>query len=139
MPQRVSDIVDLRVAPEVARMPYSREDLEGVARHALPVVGPGSSEPDEAFFELVAQHALQVRTAVEVLAEAKCAVVVHCHAGKDRTGWLCAMLQSALGLPAEGIEADYLASRQDTRREFIRALLGALDARGGARSVLMRL
>ena len=38
-------------------------------------------------------------------------VLFHCSAGKDRTGFAVAMLQAALGVAQEGIEADYLLSR----------------------------
>lgn len=38
-------------------------------------------------------------------------VLVHCVAGKDRTGFVCAMLLSALGAPQPVVLADYLASR----------------------------
>lgn len=37
-------------------------------------------------------------------------VVIHCTAGKDRTGFLCAMLLSALGVPTEVIYEDFLLS-----------------------------
>ena len=38
------------------------------------------------------------------------AVVYHCSAGKDRTGWGTAVLLTALGVPRQTVEADYLAS-----------------------------
>lgn len=136
---QVSDIVDLRTAAEVQRMPYSAEELAGIRYHELPMVGPGSSDPDDAFFELLGQHAAQVQAAVRVLLQAEGAVVLHCHAGKDRTGWLCALLQAAMDLPATDIEEDYLASKMDTCAAFVGALLSALEVRGGARRVLMSL
>ncbi|MFG3050164.1 tyrosine-protein phosphatase [Kitasatospora sp. NPDC048239] len=37
-------------------------------------------------------------------------VLFHCTAGKDRTGWASAALLTALGVPRESVEADYLAS-----------------------------
>src|SRR5690606_26864614 len=39
-------------------------------------------------------------------------LLVHCAAGKDRTGFVCAMLQHALGVPADTIMEDYLATRE---------------------------
>ncbi|MEE4110285.1 MAG: tyrosine-protein phosphatase [Halieaceae bacterium] len=39
-------------------------------------------------------------------------VLVHCSAGKDRTGFAIAMLQCALGVAVEDIRADYLLSRR---------------------------
>ena len=135
----VSDIVDLRTPPETTRMPYSPEDLEGIQYHELPIVGPGSVEPDSAFFELLGQHSAQVQSVVQAMLRAEGSVVVHCHAGKDRTGWLCAMLQAAMHLPVAHIEEDYLASKMDTRSAFICSLLAALEARGGAGRVLLDL
>src|SRR5690625_7213355 len=40
------------------------------------------------------------------------AAVVHCTAGKDRTGFACAMLQAALGVHRDDILADYLLTQQ---------------------------
>lgn len=37
-------------------------------------------------------------------------VVIHCHAGKDRTGLIIALLLSVIGVPAEVIAADYALS-----------------------------
>lgn len=37
-------------------------------------------------------------------------VVLHCTAGKDRTGWLTALLLTALDVPWDDVMADYLAS-----------------------------
>jgi len=37
-------------------------------------------------------------------------VLFHCSAGKDRTGFVVAMLQAALGVPLDDIYADYLLS-----------------------------
>jgi len=44
-------------------------------------------------------------------------VLFHCSAGKDRTGFAIAMLQLALGVALEDIEADYLLSRRYYRAE----------------------
>jgi protein-tyrosine phosphatase len=38
-------------------------------------------------------------------------LLVHCTAGKDRTGFVCAMVLAAVGVPRESIMADYLESR----------------------------
>jgi protein-tyrosine phosphatase len=37
-------------------------------------------------------------------------VLFHCTAGKDRTGWMAAIVLTALGVPREAIVADYLAT-----------------------------
>lgn len=40
--------------------------------------------------------------------------VIHCHAGKDRTGFLCAMILLALGVPRETVYEDYLRTAEFT-------------------------
>ncbi|MFJ6935444.1 tyrosine-protein phosphatase [Streptomyces sp. NPDC101132] len=53
------------------------------------------------------------------------AVLFHCTAGKDRTGWAAAALLTGLGVPRATVEADYLASN-DYRKAANDALLGHL-------------
>jgi len=48
----------------------------------------------------------------QLLDEQRLPAVIHCHAGKDRTGFVCAMLLFALGVPREHVYEDYLRSRQ---------------------------
>ena len=53
-------------------------------------------------------------------------VVLHCTAGKDRTGVSTAFLLSVLGVSREVIEADYLLTNFDTERQadFIESTVG---------------
>ncbi|MFI8106569.1 tyrosine-protein phosphatase [Streptomyces sp. NPDC086023] len=53
------------------------------------------------------------------------AVLFHCTAGKDRTGWAAAALLTGLGVPRATVEADYLASN-DYRKAANDAILGHL-------------
>jgi len=66
------------------------------------------------------------------LAQGDAPLVIHCSAGKDRTGFVSAMLLSALGADREEIRADYLASQgrsNPKRLAHARALLA--EAVGG--------
>lgn len=47
-------------------------------------------------------------------------VVIHCTAGKDRTGFVCALLLLALGVPRETVYADYLVSGDEERSGMLR-------------------
>ncbi|MFF3089206.1 tyrosine-protein phosphatase [Streptomyces nojiriensis] len=58
-------------------------------------------------------------------------VLFHCTAGKDRTGWAGAALLTALGVPRETVEADYLASN-DYRKAANDAILSRLPAQQAA-------
>lgn len=55
------------------------------------------------------------------------AVLFHCTAGKDRTGWANATLLTALGVPQDTVMADYLASN-DYRKAANEAVLSHLPA-----------
>ena len=61
------------------------------------------------------------------LAEAEGAVVVHCAAGKDRTGLICALTHHLAGVHADDIMADYLLTndegRQKRKMDFLRGWL----------------
>ncbi|MEV4613880.1 tyrosine-protein phosphatase [Kitasatospora sp. NPDC049258] len=50
------------------------------------------------------------RSVLDAVGEGHGAVLFHCTAGKDRTGWAGATLLTALGVPRATVEADYLAS-----------------------------
>ena len=57
------------------------------------------------------QMGLGLRRIMDRLLEGGAPLLVHCMAGKDRTGFAVAMLLHALGVAQEDIELDYLASR----------------------------
>ena len=57
-----------------------------------------------------------VMAAVREIATAAGAVLVHCAAGKDRTGTIVAVALEAAGAPRELIAEDYLASGQRIER-----------------------
>lgn len=51
-----------------------------------------------------------VRAMFELVAAGKTPLLIHCTAGKDRTGFLIAMLLAGTGAPFEAISRDYLKS-----------------------------
>jgi protein-tyrosine phosphatase len=69
-------------------------------------------------------------TAVRAIADAGGApVLYHCSAGKDRTGWLTAILLTALGAEPSTVVTDYLATN-DLSRESNVKLVNAMRAKG---------
>jgi protein-tyrosine phosphatase len=62
-----------------------------------------------------------VTGALRAVAEAPGAAIVHCAAGKDRTGVVVALALTAVGVPADTVVADYAATD-----EKIEAVLGRL-------------
>jgi protein-tyrosine phosphatase len=56
----------------------------------------------------------QVVGAIRSIAHAEGAAVVHCAAGKDRTGVVVALALTVAGVPAEAVAADYAATAERT-------------------------
>ncbi|QLD11689.1 tyrosine-protein phosphatase [Microbacterium oleivorans] len=108
----VSLILDLREPSE-----------RGPARHGIPVrsIPVYGTEPpavgglEEIYENLLRRRAEALARAVGVVADADGAVLVHCTAGKDRTGLVVALARSAAGESAEAIVADYVLSAAEVR------------------------
>lgn len=65
-----------------------------------------------------------VAGAVRAIADAPGAALVHCAAGKDRTGVVIALALTAVGVPAEEVAADYAATDEKIEA-ILRRLIGS--------------
>jgi protein-tyrosine phosphatase len=65
-----------------------------------------------------------VASAVRAIADAPGAALVHCAAGKDRTGVVIALALSAVGVPPEEVIADYAATDEKIEA-ILRRLMGS--------------
>jgi protein tyrosine/serine phosphatase len=125
----VRTIVDLRSAAECAREPNpfaapSGADLPDYLN--LPTDGAldplaGSPRADASAADL-GRHSLDVNgarfaaVAGAVASARPGGVLLHCHAGKDRTGVAIALLLAVAGVPDEAIAADYALSGANIER-----------------------
>jgi protein-tyrosine phosphatase len=129
-----------------------REPGEGAADHGLPLRNvPLYRSPDgapttggiEEIYELLLRtrgHALA--EAVGAIADAEGAVLVHCTAGKDRTGLVVALALLVAGSDPEQIVADYALSEStvaEARREHVEQLLEPLALSDEERAAALRL
>lgn len=154
----VTDIVDLRTETEVnLEGPGPLRRVETLAHHHLSLIAErpaddprtvgeralvlgddGARRRDGEFW---ARHYLgylsrrpdSVAAALEVVATAHGAAVVHCAAGKDRTGTVVAMALDVAGVPHEEIVADYLLTA-----ERLEAIIGRLLPRPSYGEALAR-
>lgn len=85
------------------------------------------------YLRIIEHEPRAIGVAVEALAGAGTdAAVLHCAAGKDRTGIVVALLLLSLGVPQEQVRRDYLSSRCGISPARIARYSGELDALGVA-------
>lgn len=100
-------------------------DLETGSVSLWPPAAP-SAWPDEpgvvqAYLSYMTSRPDSIAASIRTIANARGAVLVHCAAGKDRTGVVVALALDAAGVDREAIVSDYLATGQ--RIEAIMARL----------------
>ena len=115
-------VVDLRTPTECARQGRGLADVEGVRYVNVPLLPKAALTPEDVAAGLATtlydDYLLQLRDgapqlvqALELLAgDGQLPAVVHCTAGKDRTGLLVALLLDLLGVEREQVVADYAAT-----------------------------
>jgi protein tyrosine/serine phosphatase len=149
----LTTVIDLRSTTESESEGQSPLQREGSVAHVhmsvLPEVGQRtdvvadalllkrerdrSRYPDDAmcghYLGYLEDRPESVTGAVRAIADAPGAAIVHCAAGKDRTGVVIALALSAVGVPAEEVIDDY--ARTDERIEAIlRRLMGSRTYEG---------
>ena len=71
----------------------------------------------ESYSGYVQKNTERYRTLFAHLLEDSAPLVIHCTAGKDRTGFACALILHTLGVSKDTISADYLLTNQFYRRD----------------------
>ena len=71
----------------------------------------------DSYRSYVQQNTSRFRALFAHLMEDRAPLVIHCTAGKDRTGFACALILHALGVPDDVISEDYLLTNRFYRRD----------------------
>jgi protein-tyrosine phosphatase len=112
----VRAIVDLRLPAELADdpNPFAEPGDHGIAYTNVSFIDPAAAPPDavstlaEDYLQMLDRYRHGVAEAMTAIARApEGAVLIHCAAGKDRTGLVSALLLGLADVPAETIAADY--------------------------------
>ncbi|GGA83247.1 hypothetical protein GCM10011491_08370 [Brucella endophytica] len=141
--QNISTVIDLRTPGEIAKYPdrlwpgvtYFNNNVSGSDDVPTPVFNSPADaialmEEGNRSFVTNERTRSVIREVLLELAHADSAALYHCTAGKDRTGWISAILHSIAGVPQEQIMKDYLASNTYSAAR-IEASLDAIAAQAG--------
>jgi Protein tyrosine/serine phosphatase len=110
----LKSIIDIRDDESKASKPDRFAKDTRFATISLPVNGNGRIPKDhedqvESYLEML-EDPLSARNIFLALAHAQKPLVIHCNAGKDRTGAFIAVLLLANGVPFHDVNADYMLS-----------------------------
>lgn len=125
----VRAVVDLRTGSEITKQPdvvpagaeYHAIDVLAGNSSAATFTGVGTFSVEDARREMATtydrfvlgdQERAAFGRAVHAVAVSPGPAIVHCTAGKDRTGWISAVLQLLAGVGEEDVIADYLLTRE---------------------------
>ena len=112
----VRTIIDLRLADEIAQdpNPFAQPGDHGIAYTNISIIDPAAGFPPDTYtladnylwmLDRFRGFVAEVMAAIADAPEG--GVLIHCAAGKDRTGLISALLLGLAGVPAETIAADY--------------------------------
>lgn len=122
-------VVDLREPYEIAAAP----DHVGAHTYVnIPLYRgqvPLAAAIDDVYRILLLERGHQLAAAVQAIAQNLAhGVVVHCKAGKDRTGLVVALLMAVAGVPTETIITDYTKSAQNLSVAYRRQMTEQLES-----------
>ena len=145
---QINKIVDLRAADEYEERPYTENSLK-LFHHLHLSIDPRQQSEDFikkyhygtntqiAYRHYALGHRHVFKAIFEQIDPEKDVFLIHCHAGKDRTGSVVALLSLLAGENIENIKSDYLESEMDTQFENLNAFLEVIEQSGNVEKFLL--
>lgn len=129
-------VIDLREQYELDEAPSALAGVGHRVQH-LPVFD-GALDPDSphldlavAYREMIERHGARLTRAVRAIAASgEAPTVVHCTAGKDRTGLVIGLTLAAVGVDQRDVVADYAMTENLLAGEWTDAMTEQMRARG---------
>lgn len=125
-------IIDFRTPSVRSNSPDA--SISGVPNLSYPVEGVTGADGYVRAFVNSAAGRKQFGAAITKIANTQGAVLFHCTAGKDRTGWMAAMLMYIMGASDAQVMTEYLKSRDagyEVDKSWLNAALSAARKNNG--------
>ena len=103
----------------------------------LEVRYPMSSTTNTATFVTRASDRASLGKALTVIANTSGPVLIHCHLGRDRTGWLVSVLLMVGGVDLGKIEAEYLRTKDTSASNLRTGIVAMYDRYDGVEGYLL--
>lgn len=142
----VHSIIDLRFAEEIEASKYETNSFDYYnipigAKHIIPHNLKYTTIGQDPFFyeyfpRYYHEEILEILKSIIIAPKP---AVLHCYAGKDRTGIIVAMIHKLCGLSDQEIIMDYISSRSDTEKKKIQITLTLISEFGGIKNYLQRI
>jgi hypothetical protein len=118
-------VIDLGIETMIAMNSGSDPSISGVDRYRYSISNSGSRL--EFYRGYVTRDASRasVGRVLRRVARSDAPVLVHCQGGKDRTGWVCDLMQTVAGVSRSVRDQDYLVTREYSGGEVDLAWLTA--------------
>jgi len=146
--RKIQTIIDLRADREVAEGKYSEASLKYFRWVHTPfdpwnqsidfqATNQNGTDIEKAYRFFALQCKKSILEAIEAIIHENESIVIHCHAGKDRTGILVTLLHLASGADEAIIYNEYLASESDTKKEYMNIILEIIQQHNGITDYLL--
>jgi hypothetical protein len=107
-------LLDLGIRTVVAMNSGSDPHINGVQNLRYEISNSGSHDQFYRGYVSRSGSRKSVGLVVKAVARSTHPILLHCHGGKDRTGWLCNILGWAAGVKKADRDTDYLATKHYT-------------------------